>query len=75
MAALGAAYEGLHGEPPFDEKIAYRRLSAAWPELAAYVTVPNTSHAIRAEDVITTLNDSEKWSRERIADWLESIGL
>jgi hypothetical protein len=30
--------------------------------------------AVRLADIIIALNDNATWTRERIADWLESIG-
>ena len=34
-----------------------------------------TSFPDGIEDTIIHLNDSEEWPRERIADWLENLGL
>lgn len=67
--AIGAAYVGMFGEPRvppnsiFLTGDAVSKLKAAgiWPEGLDSTTV-------------WRMNDGNRWSRERIADWLEAQG-
>ena len=44
-------------------------------QLSLFVSHPVTRDHYRAETVIQELNDRYSWSRERIAGWLDEIGL
>lgn len=85
--ALGAAYEGFFYILPdvglADEEDAYMRLTEAFPELKKDVTYPGVLYSPYArwpkrpptlESAIIALNDEEDWTREQIADWVESLG-
>lgn len=45
----------------------------ALPGLKAQVKNPVTGYVSSLEETIIALNDTAKWSRERIADWLETL--
>jgi hypothetical protein len=69
--AIGAALDAI-GRLPFatDESSAYRH----WPIL--YRTIEHPIHYHLETDVlnaITDLNDEERWTREQIADWVDTI--
>jgi hypothetical protein len=73
--ALGAAVHAKTGELPHDN---YKEVGMLFPQLMSQVKHPITSRSQELRflsNVITDLNDNWKWSREQIADWLESIGL
>jgi hypothetical protein len=63
--ALGAAFEGLHGKP--------------WPERDwgifpwSDVLCDLGAHQISGEQIMS-LNDTNGWTREQIADWVEVQG-
>lgn len=79
--AIGAAYEYITGKLPQPDWLQDGKVNKAiykacgvrnvripypdsvLPECKAYVV-----------DVVSSLNDTHKWSREQIADYLESIG-
>jgi len=73
--ALGAAYQAIHGEPPL--------LKMTVPDLTRYLGVdmfqrvdcPVSHYSKHLFDAVIDLNDDFNWSRERIADWLETLGL
>lgn len=46
---------------------------AQWPFLNKPVAHPVTQQRRAMWDVVTTLNDIYGWTRERIADWVETI--
>jgi hypothetical protein len=81
--ALGAAYEGCGGLAS-NLAVDVREKIAAVTGVDLHNTIvkipfppePRT-YGGRADslfEAITTLNDRFEWTRERIADWLESIG-
>jgi hypothetical protein len=68
--ALGAAYEGVAGEVCCDNNRAYDRLRQIFPIIMnkeARCPVRGCSVMFRLDCIITHLNDSHGWSRERIA--------
>lgn len=79
--AIGAAYEALTGELPdyaeFDRDLNERTLKTvnAW---SACIPYPEGTDPKGGEDsvndVVVNLNDDYRWTRERIADYLESVG-
>lgn len=78
--AIGAAYYGAFGEPlktNMDELLTLRDATGVdvWCTMVEY---PETSIAAgrrgMMQSAIVALNDCEDWTREQIADWLESIG-
>jgi hypothetical protein len=72
--ALGAAYEAVNNSitGPRKANVLMRR----FPALKEKVRHPLTSGITdKLVCVIPSLNDAHRWTRERIADWLESIGL
>lgn len=69
--ALGAAFDGFG---TFDSPEALA--SAVCCSIEGYVSVPSATgeHRTRClDDAIAYLNDERCWSRERIADWLETL--
>lgn len=75
--AIGAAYEGIVGK--LDKRPDYMRSETIEHEAAFDmfdVEVINPVRNIRRNlhETIACLNDDEKWTREQIADWLETIG-
>ncbi len=83
--ALGAAAIGLKGLGHFEPCHEQAFSSALLPLLGNSIPksdVPKEfldhrgtkRDSFVVDDVVVTLNDSLKWTRERIADWLESIG-
>lgn len=55
-----------------------RILAALMPDIHATVTPPCTCEGRTpgtVHDVIIHLNDTDKWTRERIADWLDTLDL
>lgn len=77
--ALGAAYLGAFGEPPEPMGI------GMWTALKEATGLDIDNHIVdhpaynvsdwNLSSAIISLNDSNGWSREKIADWLERIGL
>ena len=50
-----------------------RRLSAGGPNVFPTKTVDVKCPAQRLVDLVIHLNDSHHWSREQIADWLDTL--
>lgn len=76
VCALGAASEAL-GHPK-EEELRYTLLEAQYPFLHGRheAVGPCGCEFIRTKDimcVIWHLNDTHKWTRERIADWVATI--
>lgn len=68
--AIGAAAEaaGMNEYPLFHE------LEARWPVLTEFVACPVTADTSGdVGTVILWLNDSHGWTREAIADWVETL--
>jgi hypothetical protein len=70
--ALGAAYEGVAGEVCWDNNRAYDRLHKTFPVLNKEARCPvkgcrSVPKICILGSMITHLNDSHGWSRERIA--------
>lgn len=53
--------------------INYSRLEGRFPLLTISVTVPTYGWSSSLSAAIYTLNDTDHWTREAIADWVESI--
>jgi hypothetical protein len=74
--ALGAAYEGAFGQMPATGYLSvYERLVALFPALRTPYDGDGDSESWDLRDAIMHRNDSLGWTREQIADWLESQGL
>lgn len=81
--ALGAAFECLTGTTAdgYDnEQDAYDALAAAFPALGRRVPTPcgGSAHGCIYNDgtlrtIIPHLNDQHDWTREQIADWIETL--
>ena len=73
--ALGAACDaaGIDVVAGANNTVAYGALRTTWLVLQEYVTHPEWGRRMCVLDVIYTLNDVCVWSRERIADWVETI--
>lgn len=75
---LGAAWAGLGKDIHYmydeEDKWVYEELRRAWPELERHHKGPVHLHG-PLQAIITRLNDLKRWTREDIADWLESEGL
>ncbi len=78
--AWGAAFESI-GIEKFDSEKMIQAIKDRWPSVKGMCFCPEcgeghdsatTSCSIYA--TIAVLNNDHKWSRERIADWLASIG-
>jgi len=77
--ALGAAYEHITGELPYpeDEQQVSDTLYKTCGLNNFRVPYPEVTYAgmeACIDDIVTTLNDTFRWTREQIADYLESIG-
>ncbi len=74
-AALEAASGGLFGYERFngDWKILQKKTGVDFG-ITAFCPVKNCGLKVYLERTITHLNDSHKWTREAIADWLEKEG-
>lgn len=75
--ALGAIYFAKFGRPADDSDDAVKALSALFaPDNRKIIVVdPTTDQRASLFNTIISLNDNYEWSREKIADWLESQGL
>lgn len=76
--ALGAASEALGMVPAIEETngrphVPYNELSAVYPWLERQVMHPVRGEELSGCVVIYTLNDVNCWTREQIADWVESV--
>lgn len=79
--ALGAAYEAvfkldINEDSDIDEINANFAddLRREFPELAYHVFHPVDKEKANLGDIISDLNDSHDWTREKIADWVEAQG-
>lgn len=74
---LGAAYEAITGKTPLD--LDDVQLLAFWDLNDPLLAHPIGTRALEGSSTIMEglieLNDYAGWSRERIADWLESLGM
>jgi hypothetical protein len=50
-------------------------LAKVFPAVKAKVIHPETQHKQPLCDVIVSLNDSYQWTREKIADWLDTLSI
>jgi hypothetical protein len=76
--ALGAAYEAIF-QPKFKsffdtKKIKTFELENRFPELTRLVKTPISGEIQWLQNAIGELNDKHKWTRNQIADWVESEG-
>lgn len=71
--ALGAALAALGRDK--DVAPSYRTLEGEFPQMDRRVIHPVTGHDMNLTVAITTLNDDHDWTREGIADWLDTITL
>lgn len=76
--ALGAAVEAIgalrlcvNGYMPTDDAIA--ALATRWPYIDSVVSNPITGDGGDLSFVIFELNDTHRWTRDQIADFVESI--
>lgn len=72
--ALGGAFESLCGVPHFDEHKMTGFLTQRFPILDARAEIPThpgVPCSLRLG--IMMLNDNSKWSREAIAEWVETV--
>lgn len=68
--AFGAAMIGVNSDSPHSV-----RFEQEWPILDNPVRHPITLEKTVVYDVIVSLNDKYDWTREAIADWVESVEL
>ncbi len=68
--AIGAAIEAVSGKFLYLSDSAVYRM---WPFLAGYGNCPVCRRSGPVLTRIICLNDGHKWTRERIADWVETI--
>ena len=73
--ALGAACDavGIAIDASGSNMEAYAALRARWPILREPVMHPEDGNMERMLEITYLLNDISKWSRERIADWVETV--
>lgn len=83
--ALGAAYEGMTGELPpappstlwedgcLVERILLRKTGISRLDRIVSPAEPIVMGFVF--EIVSSLNDDHRWTREKIADWLESHGL
>ncbi len=57
------------------EAIFFIQLTNVFPCLNQKVLHPKTNEYEYLHNIIIDLNDCDNWSRERIADWLETLSL
>ena len=67
--AIGAAFLAIGRGEEED----YSRIGEAWPMAYGDVVNPITGESHVLFGVIRELNDNHEWTRERIADWVETI--
>jgi hypothetical protein len=74
--ALGAAYEALGNSPTLSSRVndaLYATFSAEFEHVVACPQLHCDSGLMLLRTMIVHLNDIHFWSRERIADWVQSI--
>ena len=82
LGAMAVGYSGMPAKKWLNHILEYT-FTYPWQEVLKEAGVPMTArfaHPVNGwpkalEDIIADLNDIRGWSRESIADWLESIGL
>lgn len=72
--ALGAAYEAITGRIAANSLEVNEKFLFSGYELDKYLLHPETLLIDNLHHIITNLNDEYKWTREQIADWVESLG-
>lgn len=71
--AIGAALEAVNFQYRRDDWA--QALSVQFPEASWRVSHPIDGHYTSVLDAIWTLNDLNCWSRNQIADWVETLEL
>lgn len=71
---IGAAYVGKHGEPPGNISTNDALRECGFDPLEK-VSNPTDGKSLYLSGVICQLNDTAKWTREQIAEWLASQGM
>lgn len=74
--ALGAALDAIGELPEITEPapiMPIDLLEGHWPILQAIATHPITDESCEVLNGIVDLNDCIGWTRERIADWVETL--
>lgn len=64
-----AKYKEVKADGP--DRVALRKLPGLWED----VVHPVTKHTDKLQHVIINLNDKQRWTREQIADWLETLDI
>lgn len=76
--ALGAAYEAVFNVTTNDEitsgHVTQLEDITGIDDFEVYEKHPITQEYHHLDSIIINLNDEHQWERERIADWLQSIG-
>lgn len=79
--ALGAAYEGYYGSTNTSMEEVADCLSRRFPVLRLLLNKSQVPSCIEGDgkdqyllnNVVTTLNDYKGWTREQVADWVETF--
>lgn len=71
--ALGAAADAIGIEDWVNGALDYWQLRQQWPVLNASACCPECFDGEMALSVVWHLNDQHRWTRERIADWVETL--
>lgn len=73
--ALSAAFAAAFGTRVIGDPNVERAVSRQWPGLSKMRTCPQSQCMKREpiDDLIVHLNDRHFWSRNRIADWVETL--
>lgn len=69
------AWDTLHGKGKADNHTLVVRLGNHIPDFYARVKCPGCEAKNSVYSLVQHLNDSHKWTRNRIADWLETLDL
>jgi hypothetical protein len=69
--ALGAAAECIGHQCQYD--YLFSSLAEKFPVMSLIVLGPVVAIAEPVQDIIWKLNDTQGWTREEIADWVETI--
>jgi hypothetical protein len=75
--ALGAAFEGIanYDADPAGYRTVYRKLNECFSATLDAPTQCPVCHfsTVEVRKIIVHLNDTHRWTREAIADWVETI--
>lgn len=72
--SLGAIFEAIGVATPESQSTEITFLRKYYPQADNIVEHPVDKRKTYLSAVILALNDYDNWTREQIADWLESIG-